>query len=203
MGNPGVLARGRWRGSCPAPLAWSAPAQPNEPERDAQPTRGAADLRTDWSLCGYARTDPSTAIRTNSVDGGMHERTRGCTFQRNPRATLSDRTQRVAAFPNEPNGCTIKRTRAWQNPNEPKPCAPERTRALRQFDEFDLQPSCTNEPERVEIQANPSRAPAKRTRARRHPNKPTWRRAHERVEAFSESGRTRASRPAARASAPR
>jgi hypothetical protein len=144
----------------------------------------------------------------------------GCTFQRNPRATLSDRSQRVAAFPNEPNGCTNKRTRAWQNPSEPKPCAPERTRAtaavrrIRLATELhertragpepsepeprggrtnpsgaavrrtDFQRSCTIESERVKSQANPSRAPAKRARARRHPNEPTWRRVHERVEAF-------------------
>jgi hypothetical protein len=96
MGNPGVLACGRLRASCTAPLPWSSPAKPNELEQRATPNEP--------ERCG----DPNEPERRGRASGLAFLAV--CTNEPE-RAAISERTQLMAPFPEGTRGA---------NSNEPE-----------------------------------------------------------------------------------
>ena len=142
---------------------------PTEPE--------CGDVRTDLSQWWHSRTNPSARGYPNAlISWRLHERTRGVRVPNEPESCASKGT-RARASERADRGRVHERIEALPSPNEPERSgSPTR---------LELQPSCTNEPERraagptnstfnrvartnpsgSEIRTNPSRALAKRTRA--------------------------------------
>jgi hypothetical protein len=128
-GQPRVLACGRLRPSCPAPLRWSSPAKPNEPEQHRNSNdferNGRAD-RLALTVTWRERTRARNAIQMRSA--AFPERTRAlrqpnepepCASRTNPSRAPAERSRREpkpARKPNDPGAAT--------NPNEPEPHTP-------------------------------------------------------------------------------